>query len=53
MGEKYGEVFLLRFRDGYSESEIAKRLALNVATVKTRAYRARAAVREELLALAG
>ena len=53
MGEKYGEVFLLRFRDGYSESEIAKKLALNVATVKTRAYRARAAVREELLALAG
>ena len=55
MGDKYGDVFLLRFRDGYSESEIASRLTLNVATVKTRAYRARAAVRAELeeLALAG
>ena len=53
MGDKYGDVFLLRFRDGYSESEIARKLALNVATVKTRAYRARAAVREDLLALAG
>ena len=49
MGDKYGDVFLLRFRDGYSESEIARKLRLNVATVKTRAYRARAAVRAELL----
>jgi RNA polymerase sigma-70 factor, ECF subfamily len=49
MGDKYGDVFLLRFRDGYSETEIAKKLRLNVATVKTRAYRARAAVRAELL----
>lgn len=54
MGEKYGDVFLLRFRDGYSETEIARKLHLNVATVKTRAYRARAAVRAELQAkLAG
>src|SRR3990172_3269431 len=51
MGEKYGDVFLLRFRDGYSESEIARKLRLNVATVKTRAYRARAAVRAELAAI--
>ncbi|MBI4510576.1 MAG: sigma-70 family RNA polymerase sigma factor [Deltaproteobacteria bacterium] len=50
MGEKYGDVFFMRFRDGYSETEIAKRLRLNVATVKTRAYRARAAIRAELMA---
>src|SRR5688572_20211524 len=53
-GDKYGDVFRLRSRDGYSESEIARKLRLNVATVKTRAYRARAAVRNELAAkLAG
>jgi RNA polymerase sigma-70 factor (ECF subfamily) len=48
MGDKYEPVFMMRFMDGYSESEIANRLALNVGTVKTRAYRARAAVREAL-----
>ena len=26
MGDKYGDVFLMRFRDGYSESEIAQKL---------------------------
>lgn len=50
MGRKYGPVFLMRFRDGYSESEIARELDLNVGTVKTRAYRARAALRAELAA---
>jgi RNA polymerase sigma-70 factor (ECF subfamily) len=50
MGDKYAPVFMMRFLDGYSESEIAKKLKLNVGTVKTRAYRARAAVRDELLA---
>ena len=50
MGDKYGPVFMMRFHDGYSESEIAKKLKLNVGTVKTRAYRARAAVRTELAA---
>lgn len=48
MGDKYGDVFLMRFRDGYSESEIARKLKLNVGTVKTRAYRARTGVRTEL-----
>jgi RNA polymerase sigma-70 factor, ECF subfamily len=48
MGEKYGPIFRMRFADGYSEQEIAKKLKLNVATVKTRAYRARAAVRADL-----
>jgi DNA-directed RNA polymerase specialized sigma24 family protein len=41
MGDKYGQIFSMRFVDGYSESEIARRLKLQVATVKTRAYRAR------------
>jgi RNA polymerase sigma-70 factor, ECF subfamily len=56
MGDKYGDVFLRKFRDGWSETEIADALDLQVATVKTRAYRARAAIRADLetaLALAG
>jgi RNA polymerase sigma-70 factor, ECF subfamily len=48
LGDKYGSIFRMRFADGYSESEIANQLDLNVATVKTRAYRARAALRQEL-----
>ena len=48
LGDKYGPIFRMRFADGYSESEIAEELELNVATVKTRAYRARAALREEI-----
>jgi RNA polymerase sigma-70 factor (ECF subfamily) len=48
MGDKYGVIFAMRFLEGYSESEIAKKLALNVSTVKTRAYRARAHLRREL-----
>jgi RNA polymerase sigma-70 factor, ECF subfamily len=50
LGDKYGQIFMMRFADGFSETEIAKELKLNVATVKTRAYRARAALREELQA---
>jgi RNA polymerase sigma-70 factor (ECF subfamily) len=50
LGDKYESIFRMRFADGYSESEIASELDLNVATVKTRAYRARAALREELAA---
>lgn len=41
LGEKYGKIFHMRFADGYTETEIAKQLKLNVSTVKTRAYRAR------------
>jgi RNA polymerase sigma-70 factor (ECF subfamily) len=52
MGDKYGPIFEMRFADGYSEAEIARKLHLNVATVKTRAYRARAALREELASAA-
>lgn len=48
MGDKYGEIFTLRFLEGYSESEIARKLKLNVSTVKTRAYRARNHLKREL-----
>ncbi len=48
MGEKYPTIFAMRFLGGYSESEIAKQLDLNVSTVKTRAYRARAYLRRRL-----
>jgi RNA polymerase sigma-70 factor (ECF subfamily) len=48
LGDKYGSIFRMRFAAGYSESEIADELDINVATVKTRAYRARAALRAEL-----
>jgi RNA polymerase sigma-70 factor (ECF subfamily) len=48
LGDKYREVFWLRFRDGYTESEIAERLGLNLTTVKTRAFRARKRIREAL-----
>ncbi|MGZ3441624.1 MAG: RNA polymerase sigma factor, partial [Polyangia bacterium] len=48
LGDKYGKIFSMRFVEGYSESEIARKLSLNVATVKTRAYRARAHLRREL-----
>ena len=48
MGDKYGEIFTMRYVDGYSETEIARRLRLHVATVKTRAHRARQHVRRRL-----
>jgi RNA polymerase sigma-70 factor (ECF subfamily) len=48
MGEKYGKVFMMRFAEGYTETEVAKKLKVNVGTVKTRAYRSRAAVRARL-----
>ena len=45
--------FTMRFVEGFSEAEIAKRLDLNVSTVKTRAYRARAHLRRQLAARLG
>ncbi|HEY3353525.1 MAG TPA: sigma-70 family RNA polymerase sigma factor [Polyangia bacterium] len=45
MGARYQEVFRLRFIEGHSESEIASRLGLTAANVKTRAYRARTFLR--------
>ena len=48
MGDKYGRIFSMRFLEGFSEAEIARRLHLNVSTVTTRAYRARAHLRKHL-----
>ena len=50
LGPKYGPVFYMRYRDGYSETEIAKNLGLSLATVKTRAHRAKVAAREAIAA---
>jgi RNA polymerase sigma-70 factor, ECF subfamily len=50
MGDKYGRIFLMRYLEGYTETEIAERLELSLATVKTRAHRARIAVKETLAA---
>ena len=52
MGDKYGNIFRMRFLEGYSESEIAHRLGLNVSTVKTRAYRARTYLKRHFSPLA-
>ena len=48
LGDKYQRIFWMRYLEGYTEAEIAKRLKLNLSTVKTRAHRARVAVREAL-----
>ena len=50
LGPKYGPVFYMRYRDGFSETEIARNLGLSLATVKTRAHRAKVAAREALAA---
>ena len=49
MGDKYGNIFRMRFLEGYSEAEIAQQLGLNVSTVKTRAYRARSYLKRQLV----
>jgi RNA polymerase sigma-70 factor (ECF subfamily) len=48
MGERYRDVFWLRFAGGYSEAEIAELLGVQVSTVKTRTHRARKAIHETL-----
>ena len=50
LGEKYGPIFWMRYLEGYTETEIAERLGLSLATVKTRAHRARLAARAHLQA---
>jgi RNA polymerase sigma-70 factor (ECF subfamily) len=50
LGPKYGPVFYMRYRDGFSETEIARHLGLSLATVKTRAHRAKVAAREAVAA---
>lgn len=50
LGDKYKEIFWMRYLEGYTETEIARRLDLNLSTVKTRAHRAKVAIRETLRA---
>jgi RNA polymerase sigma-70 factor, ECF subfamily len=48
MGHRYGQVVKMRFADGYSASEIGRKLGLNAATVKSRVHRAQIALRNAL-----
>ncbi|HTE52410.1 MAG TPA: sigma-70 family RNA polymerase sigma factor [Kofleriaceae bacterium] len=48
MGDRYRDVFWLRFAGGYSEAEIAELLGVQVSTVKTRTHRARKALHDAL-----
>jgi len=50
LGDKYEHIFMLRYGAGHTEGEIAAKLGLTVPTVKSRAHRARQAVRAALLA---
>ena len=45
LGDKYERIFWMRYLEGYTESEIAEKLGLTLATVKTRAHRAKLAAR--------
>ncbi len=49
LGDKYVPIFWMRYLEGYTETEIAARLGLSLATVKTRAHRAKQAARASLL----
>lgn len=48
LGDHYKDIFWMRYLEGYTETEIARRLNLTLATVKTRAHRAKVAVRDDL-----
>ena len=48
LGDKYAPIFWMRYVGGYTETEIAERLHLSLATVKTRAHRAKLAARAHL-----
>lgn len=50
LGAKYRSVFLLRYREGKSDAEVADALGLSLTAAKSRAFRARAMVRERLAA---
>ncbi len=43
LGARYPEVFWMRYGEGYTETEISRALGLSLATVKTRAHRAKLA----------
>ena len=48
LGDKYAAIFWMRYLQGYTETEIAEKLGLTLATVKTRAHRAKLAARASL-----
>jgi RNA polymerase sigma-70 factor (ECF subfamily) len=48
LGDKYVPIFWMRYLEGYTETEIAEKLGLTLATVKTRAHRAKVAARASL-----
>ena len=48
LGDGYTDIFWMRYLEGYTETEIAEQLDLTLATVKTRAHRAKVAVRDQL-----
>lgn len=48
LGDKYVPIFWMRYLEGYTETEIAEKLGLTLATVKTRAHRAKIAARASL-----
>ena len=50
LGEKYIEIFRMRFGDGCSEAEVARRLGVGESTVKNRTHRGRERIRERLRA---
>ena len=50
LGDKYVAIFRLRFADGCSEEEIARKLGVGQSTVKNRTHRGRARLREQLQA---
>jgi RNA polymerase sigma-70 factor (ECF subfamily) len=45
LGDKYVPIFWMRYLEGYTETEIAEKLGLTLATVKTRAHRAKVAAK--------
>lgn len=49
LGDKYVPIFWMRYLEGYTESEIAEKLGLTLATVKTRAHRAKLAAKASLV----
>ena len=50
MGAKYNDVFVQRYRDGFTETEIADATGTSLPTIKTRAHRALVAVRRSVAA---
>lgn len=47
LGSRYPEVFWMRYGEGYTETEISRALGLSLATVKTRAHRAKLAAQAQ------